>query len=98
MSMRTKYVLGGQKIVQEKTPQKLQNGENLLGLLLLGLNLLGCFPPQPVNNHEFLPSTRDEALFQSSVSRETPRSLLKCKQVLDTLDATQEGPRDTHPH
>ena len=93
MSMRTKYVLGGQKIVQEKTPQKLQNG-----VLLLGLNLLGCFPPQPVNNHEFLPSTRDEALFQSSVSRETPRSLLKCKRVLDTLDATQEGPRDTHPH
>ena len=35
---------------------------------------------------------------QSSVSRETPHSLLKCERVLDTLDATQEGPRDTHPH
>ena len=98
MSMCTKYVLGGQKIVQEKTPQKLQNGENLLGLLLLCLNLLGCFWLQPVNNHEILPSTRDEALFQSSVLRETPRSLLKCERVLDILDATQEGPRDTCPH
>ena len=82
--------------MSEKKPQKLQNGENLLDLLLLGLNLLGCFRPQPVNNH--LPSKRDEALFQSSVSRETPCSLLKCKRVLDTLDATQEGPQDTRPH
>ena len=98
MSVCTKYVLGGQKNLQEKTPQKLQNGENLLGLLLLGLNLLGCFPPQPVNNHKILPSMRDEALFQSSVSRETPRSLLKRERVFDTLDATQEGPQDTHPH
>ena len=84
--------------MSEKKPQKLQNGENLLDLLLLGLNLLGCFQPQPVNNHEILPSTRDEALFQSSVLRETPRSLLKCERVLDTLDATQEGPQDTRPH
>ena len=61
--------------MSEKKPQKLQNGENLLDLLLLGLNLLGCFRPQPVNNH--LPSKRDEALFQSSVSRETPCSLSK---------------------
>ena len=91
-------MLGGQKNVQEKKPQKLQNGENILGLLLLGLNLLGCFQLQLVNNHKILPSTRDEAVFQSSVSRETPRSLLKCKRVLDTLDATQEGPRDTRPH
>ena len=78
---------------RKKKPQKLQNGENILGLLLLG-----CFQPQPVNNQEILPSTRDEALFQSSVSRETPCSLLKCERVLDTLDATQEGPRDTRPH
>ena len=41
---------------------------------------------------------RDEALFQSSVSREMPRSLWKHERVLDTLDATQEGPRDTRPH
>ena len=84
--------------MSEKKPQKLQNGENLLGLLLLCLNLLGCFWLQPVNNHEILPSMRDEALFQSSASRETPCSLLKCKKVLDTLDATQEGPQDTRPH
>ena len=69
MSMCTKCVLGGQKNAQEKTPQKLQNGENLLGLFLLGLNLLGHFPSQPVNNHKILPSMLDEALFQSSVSR-----------------------------
>ena len=48
----------------------------------------GC-SPQPVNKHEILPSTGDEALFQSSVSE---RSLLKCERVLDTLDAPQEGP------
>ena len=40
----------------------------------------------------------DEALFRCSVSRETPRSLLKLKKVLDTLYATQEVPSDTHPH
>jgi len=40
----------------------------------------------------------DEALFRCSVSRETPRSLLKLKRVLDTLYATQEVPSDTHPH
>ena len=51
-----------------------------------------------MNNHEILPSTRDEALFQSSVLRETPRSLLKRERVLDTLDETQEGPQDTRPH
>ena len=83
---------------RKKKPQKLQNGENILGLLLLGLNLLGHFPSQPVNNHKILPSMLDEALFQSSVSRETPCSLLKCERVLDTLDAPQGGPRDTHPN
>ena len=49
-------------------------------------------------NHNILTSTRDEALFQSSVLRETPRSLLKRERVLDTLDETQEGPQDTRPH
>ena len=41
---------------------------------------------------------RDEALFQSSVSREIPRSLRKRERILDTLHATQEGPQDTRPH
>ena len=56
------------------------------------------FLPQLEKNHKILPSMRDEALFQSSVSREMPRSLWKHERVLDTLDATQEGPRDTRPH
>ena len=43
------------------------------------------------------PSTQDEALFQSSVSRKTPHFFLKCDRVLVTLDASQEGPQDTRP-
>ena len=62
-------------------------------------NLRGTpsFLPQLEKNHEILPSTRDEAQFQSGVSRQIPLSLLKCKRVLDTLDATQKGPGDTRP-
>ena len=56
------------------------------------------FLPQLEKNHEILHSMRDEALFQSSVSREMPRSLWKHERVLDTLDATQEVPQHTHPH
>ena len=50
-------------------------------------------PEKPRDSH----SMRDEALFQRSVSRETPRSLLKRQRVLDTLVATQEVPRYTRP-
>ena len=50
------------------------------------------FLPQLKKNHEILPSTRDEALFQSSVSRGIPRCLLKRERVQDTLYATQEDP------
>ena len=34
-------------------------------------------------NHEILLSMQDKALFKSSVSRETPRSLLKREMVLE---------------
>ena len=50
------------------------------------------FPTQLEKNHEILPSTRDEALFQSSVSREIPRSLLKWEKE------TQEVHWHSHPH
>ena len=38
------------------------------------------------------PSALDEALAHYSVSREVPRSILKCEKVLDTLDATPKVP------
>ena len=41
-------------------------------------------------NQEILPSTWDEALFGSGISREIPPYLLSLERVLDTLDATQE--------
>ena len=41
---------------------------------------------------------RDEALFQSSVSREILCSLLKCERVLDTLDETQDVHQHSRPH
>ena len=41
---------------------------------------------------------RDETLFLSSILREIPGSHLKLESVLYTLYATQEVPRDTHPH
>ena len=43
-------------------------------------------------NLEILPSTRDDALFPSGVSREISPSLLSLEKVLDTLEATQEVP------
>ena len=43
-----------------------------------------------------LPSTRNEAPFRCSISREIPHSLLSLERVLDTLYATQEVPRHTH--
>ena len=54
--------------------------------------------PQLEKNQEILPSTRDEALFRCSVSREIPHSLFSLERVLDTLDATQEVPLNTHLH
>ena len=42
------------------------------------------------------PSALDEALAHYSVSREVPRSVLKCKTLLGTLNATPNVPRH-HP-
>ena len=50
------------------------------------------------NNHEILPSMRDEDFFHCNVSSEIPPSLLSLERVLDTLDATQEVPRHTRLH
>ena len=41
---------------------------------------------------------RDENLFQNSVSRGIPRSLLKREMILDTLSETQQFPRYPSPH
>ena len=49
-------------------------------------------------NLEILPSTRDDALFPSGVSREISPSLLSLEKVLDTLEATQEVPEPTRIH
>ena len=49
-------------------------------------------------NLEILPSTRDDALFPSGVSREISPSLLSLERVLDTLDASQEVPQHTCLH
>ena len=43
-------------------------------------------------NHVAPPSSQDEALGRYSVSREVPRSILKYKTVLGTLDATPKVP------
>ena len=39
------------------------------------------------------PSSQDEALARSSVSREVPRFILKCKMIFRTLNATPKVPR-----
>ena len=49
-------------------------------------------PPQLEKNHVAPPSSQDEALGRYSVSREVPRSVLKYKTVLGTLDATPKVP------
>ena len=49
-------------------------------------------PPQLEKNHVAPPSSQDEALGRYSVSREVPRSILKYKTVLGTLDATPKVP------
>lgn len=46
----------------------------------------------------FSPSSRNEAYFQTSVSRVIPRSHLKHKMVLDPLSAIPGFRQDTHPH
>ena len=46
----------------------------------------------------FSPSSRNEAYFQTSVSRVIPRSHLKHKTVLDPLSETPGFRQDTHPH
>ena len=56
------------------------------------------FPPSLEENHGILPSTRDEALSHCIILREIPHSLLKLETVLNTLYATPEVPRHTHPH
>ena len=48
--------------------------------------------PQLEKNHVAPPSSQDEALGRYSVSREVPRSILKYKTVLGTLDATPKVP------
>ena len=45
-------------------------------------------PPQLEKTHVFPTSSQDEALACYGVSRKDPRSVLKCKTVLCTIDAT----------
>ena len=45
-------------------------------------------PPKLEKIHLVPPSALDEALARYSISREVPRSILKCETVLGTLDAT----------
>ena len=47
-------------------------------------------PPQLEKNHVGPPSSQDEALARSSVSREVPRSVLKCKTILAPLMRPQK--------
>ena len=56
------------------------------------------FLPQLEKNQEILPSTPDEAIFCYGISREFPPSLLNLEKVLDTVEPTQEVPRNTRLH
>ena len=64
----------------------------------LKINLL--FPyenftyPQLEKKHLVPLSSQDEALARYSFSRKVPRSVLKCKTILDTLDVTPKVPRN----
>ena len=49
-------------------------------------------PPQLEKNHVVPTAWQDEALAPYSVSREVSHSVLKCKTVLGTLDATPKVP------
>ena len=42
-----------------------------------------------------LPSSQDEALARYSVSKDVPRSVLKCEMLLFTLDVTPKVPQHT---
>ena len=52
-------------------------------------------PPQLKKKHVVPTSSQDEALARSSISREVPRSVLKCKMIFGTLNATPKVPRRT---
>ena len=52
-------------------------------------------PPQLEKTHVVPTSWHDEALAPYSVSREVPRSVLKCETVLGTFDATPKVPQHT---
>ena len=56
------------------------------------------FPLPLHKNHRILPSSRDEALFRCSVSKEIPSSILEVEREVDNLYEIPEASRDTRPH